>query len=212
MDEEYSSLYLRSLQYYAVCKYDLATNYHTQRPTWPLTRTLPYIIILRECVVVVRTWYNIIVTGVQVLYGDVQEAICHHAVYYSMWRKEQSHELRWLFLFLAAITASLVCFLLLYLYLYFHSYLSCQFLIEVCRTRVAIPYTGDFFAGYWLFLTNKPCVGSPSTLQVWTKNSITHFLYQIVEFKGACCCVYLYGIAWQRKLKSTVLKHDQTST
>lgn len=25
--------------------------------------------------------------GVQVLYGDVQEAICHHALYYSMWRK-----------------------------------------------------------------------------------------------------------------------------
>jgi hypothetical protein len=26
-------------------------------------------------------------SGVQVLYGDVQEAICHHALYYSMWRK-----------------------------------------------------------------------------------------------------------------------------
>ena len=25
--------------------------------------------------------------GVQVLYGDVDEAICHHALYYSMWRK-----------------------------------------------------------------------------------------------------------------------------
>jgi len=25
--------------------------------------------------------------GVQVLYGDIEEAICHHALYYSMWRK-----------------------------------------------------------------------------------------------------------------------------
>ena len=29
----------------------------------------------------------IICAGVQVLYGDLEEAICHHAVYYSIWRK-----------------------------------------------------------------------------------------------------------------------------
>ena len=28
-----------------------------------------------------------ICSGVQVLYGDLEEAICHHVLYYSIWKK-----------------------------------------------------------------------------------------------------------------------------
>ena len=37
-------------------------------------------------VTIFQTFYQIFL-GVQVLYGDIDEAICHHALYFAIWKK-----------------------------------------------------------------------------------------------------------------------------